>query len=380
MTNPLGNTNPITLFSWVALAAVLSLAPACAPDGAREESEATEIAMADPIISTPPSIPAPAIPSDAAEPPTEDPAPPTRENLGLVVTDSGLGGLSVVADIARRAQEAKLYRKVEITFVNALFRPQAGYNSLSTRGEKVAIFDNALQAMKERYSPDAILVACNTLSVLLPDCPATRDSITEVRGIVQTGVDLIAEELEKNPGAAAILFATQTTVEEDTHRQALLARGIAPERLVLQPCPELTWYIEQDPEGFETELLISTFVTEALGKRGDSDAAVAMSFNCTHFGYSERLWREEMEAQGAILSATLNPNDRMADFLFPEDAAARFEEAEVSIRVVSMVEIEEQTVRALAPVLGKISEAAASALREWELVPGLFEWENAIKN
>lgn len=303
-----------------------------------------------------------------------------KPSLNLVVTDSGLGGLSVVADIARRAETTRQYREVNITFVNALFRPEAGYNSLSTRDEKISIFNNALQAMKARYTPDVILVACNTLSVLLPDCAAARGGTVEIKGIVQTGVDMIAEALDRHPGVTALLFATQTTIEEDTHRQALLARGIAPERLVLQACPELTWYIEQDPGGFDTELMISNFVSEALAKRANSGGPVAISFNCTHFGYSTKLWQQEVINQGAVLAATLNPNDRMADFLFPEKAAGRFESAKISVRVVSMVAIPELTLTSLSPVLAEASPATAAALRTWELTPGLFEWESAVKS
>lgn len=334
-----------------------------APDSTRSAASRADCAATSPALASP--SPAPSL--------TE------KESLNIVVTDSGLGGLSVVADIARRAEATRRYREVTITFVNALFRPEAGYNSLATRGEKVEIFNNALQAMKDRYAPDVILVACNTLSVLLPDCAAAHDEAIPVRGIVQTGVDLIEEQLGKNPAATVLLFATQTTIEEDTHRRELLARGIPAQRLVLQACPELTWYIEQDPEGFDTELMISTFVTEALKKRADTAVPVAISFNCTHFGYSTEVWRREVENQGAELAATLNPNDRMAAFLFPDAAEGRFESPRVSVRVVSMVEIPTQTVEALAPVLARVSDPAAAALRNWQLVPGLFEWEGAMK-
>jgi glutamate racemase len=300
-----------------------------------------------------------------------------KETLKLVVTDSGLGGLSVAAVIARAAAETRLYHEVTITFVNALFRPEAGYNSLPTRGEKVRIFSSALRAMQDRYAPDAILVACNTLSVLLPDTAAAREGRNVIVGIVETGVDLVEEELRKNPAATAVLFGTQTTVDEDSHRRALLERGIAEERLVVQACPDLTWYIEQDPEGFETELMISNFVTEALEKRVGTTGPLAISFNCTHFGYSARIWQEEMAKQGAEVAATLNPNDHMGRFLFPTGAEPQFESTTVTVRVVSMVRLDDASVQALAPVLAKVSEPTAAALRNWELVPGLFEWESA---
>ncbi len=302
-----------------------------------------------------------------------------QESLNLVITDSGMGGLSVVADIAQRATESKSFREVNIYFVNALFRPRAGYNSLQTREEKIDFFNNALKAMKKRYEPDAILVACNTLSVLLPDCDAATSSSIPVEGIVEAGVDMIVEELAKNPAATALLFATQTTAQEGSHRDALLERGVPEERFVVQACPELTWYIEQDPEGFDTELMISSYVSEALEKRENTSGPVALSFNCTHFCYSLPLWEQELSNQNVELSSTLNPNLRMGDALFPEKTAGRFDSTTVNIRTISMVEISQVTIDALSPVLSRTSTKTAESLRNWELVPDLFEWESVLE-
>lgn len=298
-----------------------------------------------------------------------------KNQLTIVITDSGMGGLSVMADLARRAEETKAYEHVDLIFYNALFREQAGYNSLATREEKVRIFNNALEDMGQRYVPDAILVACNTLSVFLPDCEAAKRGDPPVIGIVEPGVELIAEALEKNPEATAILFATQTTVEEDTHRQGLLARGIADERLVLQACPNLTWYIEQDPAGFETELMISSFVSEALAKAPSPTAPVYVSFNCTHFGYSRDLWEQAMASEGTDLRGMLNPNDTMAAPLFPEEIHGRHESTLVTARVVSQVKIEPQVVEALSQVIKPVSPVSAQALEHWENVPNLFKWK-----
>ena len=47
---------------------------------------------------------------------------------------------------------------------------------------KIRVFGNVLRAIEKRYSPDLILVACNTLSVLLPDTPAARSARRRGRG------------------------------------------------------------------------------------------------------------------------------------------------------------------------------------------------------
>ncbi|MDK2973456.1 MAG: glutamate racemase [Candidatus Sumerlaeota bacterium] len=299
------------------------------------------------------------------------------DSLRLVVTDSGFGGLSVAADTARRAEESRAYRRVELIFVNALFRDRGGYNSLAAREDKIRIFNAALAAMAGHEAPDALLVACNTLSVLLPDCAFARGSSVPIAGMVEPGVDLIARVLEDNPGAAAILFATQTTVAEGSHHRGLLERGIAGERFVVQSCPDLAGQIEDDPLGPETERMIASFVSDAASKLAPSDGPVFASLNCTHFGYSAEVWERRMRASGVPAGGLLNPNDRMAAPLFPAHLHGRFAQTDVTVRTVSMVDIPATAVNALAPVLARTSPATARAMENWEKVPGLFEWEIA---
>ncbi len=45
-----------------------------------------------------------------------------KEQITIVVTDSGLGGLSVLADAAEKFRQYPVFREVELVFVNALFR------------------------------------------------------------------------------------------------------------------------------------------------------------------------------------------------------------------------------------------------------------------
>jgi glutamate racemase len=141
-----------------------------------------------------------------------------KENITIVITDSGLGGLSVAADAAVKFQQNPVFKEVNLVFANALFSDQGGYNSLQTREEKLKVFSSALQSMQDRYAPDIILVACNTLSVLIPDTEFAATSSVPVVGIVEDGVEQIAEPLKDNPKGRNIIFATQTTVDEATHK------------------------------------------------------------------------------------------------------------------------------------------------------------------
>lgn len=301
-----------------------------------------------------------------------------KEEITIVITDSGLGGLSVVADAAVKLAKNRNFRRVELVFVNALFRDAGGYNSLQSRSEKLQVFSSALDSMQKRYSPDVILVACNTLSVLIPDTEFAKQSATPVVGIVDNGVDQIAGQLAKNPSARNIIFATQTTVDEASHKNGLLDLGFNDSQVITQACPQLTLYIEQGYDSMYTEMLIDAYVDEALSQISEADGPLSVSFNCTHFGYSMDLWRLAFSSRGVEVDAFLDPNTSMIDFLVPAKLQNRFTETGVTVRAISMIDIPVESQDSIGRYLHNISPATETALRQYEKVPGLFEWRKLL--
>ena len=301
-----------------------------------------------------------------------------KERVTIVVTDSGLGGLSVLADAAEKFRQYPVFKAVDLVFVNALFRDQGGYNSLQTREEKLAVFSSALQSMQDRYQPDLILVACNTLSVLAPDTRFAQTSSTPVAGIVELGVQQIAAQLQGDPAARNIIFATQTTVDEGTHKEQLLALGIGRDQVMAQSCPQLSMYIEQGFDGMDTEMLIDAYVDEALSQAGEISGPLSISFNCTHFGYALPAWKLAFESRGVEVEAYLDPNTRMVDFLLPENMRQRFPQSDVSVKFVSMVEIPAASMDSIGRYLHQVSPATETALQNVETLPGLFEWRSLV--
>lgn len=298
-----------------------------------------------------------------------------KRDVTIAVTDSGLGGLSILADAAERMKKDKVFQKVDFVFFNALFSNEGGYNSLKTRDHKIQMFDSALESLQEKYSPDLILIGCNTLSVLYKDTAFSQNSDTPVIGIVNAGVDLIAQNLKSHPESKVILFGTQTTVGEGTYAQELEKRGFLPERVVSQACPELVSYIEKGYDSDETEMLVLAYVDEALQKLGSPGPELYVSFNCTHYGYSLDLWEKAFKSLGVRPQAFLNPNFKMNDFLFREPYTGRYENTDVSVRVVSLVAIPNDRIASIGRWLQKLSPQAAIALRNYTHDPELFEWK-----
>lgn len=303
-----------------------------------------------------------------------------KKDVTIAVTDSGLGGLSIMADAVERMNSAKMFRKVDFIFFNALFSNSIGYNGLRTREEKIRVFDNAISSIEKIYDPDLILIGCNTLSVLYKSTEFSKRTKTPVIGILDAGVDQVAQNLKTHPDSRVLMFATQTTVNEGAHKKHLTDKGFLEERIILQACPDLGAYIERGAESDETEMLIFAYADEALKKTGNHYSSLYVSLNCTHYGYSMPLWKKAFESHGIKPLAFLNPNSKMIDSLFPKNRIGRAKSTEVSAAAVSMVKIDEQKIHSIAKWLSDKSPLTAKALKNYELRESLFEWKKFVSS
>jgi len=301
-----------------------------------------------------------------------------KKAVTVAVTDSGLGGLSVVAEAVRKMEETGIFKRVDFVFFNALFSNEGGYNGLKTRQEKIRVFSSALESQEKKCRPDIILIGCNTLSTLYEDTPYSRQTKIPVIPMIQAGVELIARGLVDHPEASVIIFGTPTTISEGTYPRELEKQGFAAGRIHTLSCPELENFIENDPQGDETEMLISGFVSEAVQNIRPPLPPLLVSLNCTHYGYSLSFWEKAFEEAGITPLAILNPNPRLTDVLFEPKFMGRYQKTEVTARVVSMVEISRQKIDSLATWLERVSPETAEALRRYEHRPSLFEWRRHI--
>ena len=294
------------------------------------------------------------------------------EDIIILVTDSGLGGLSVAANIVSRLSESGVFRKARVVFYNALFH-KIRYNGLDSDAERARIFDTVLQAIEKRYHPDILLIACNTLSVVYDNTPFSRKAPFLAVGIVETGVDLIAEQFARTPEATALIFATKITIASEAHKKALVARGVPAERIVGQVCHKLAGAIERGPASKETVGYIRQFVGEALAQVEGPGRSVFASFNCTHYGYARLQFAEAFAAVGYPAVEILDPNPRMADFMFSPPYLCRHAGTDITVEVVSKLEITPQERDSIGPLLRAVSPTVADALRNYVFDPGLFE-------
>ncbi len=295
----------------------------------------------------------------------------------ILVTDSGLGGMSVFAQIAAHLKKKSPWQDVSMIYFNAWPEQEKGYNHFETMDQRAQVFNNALNAM-ELFKPDVILIACNTLSVIYPFTPYSQTTKTRVSGIVDHGVQLIYENLIADPDSHVIIFGTPTTIAEKSHQNSLVKMGIHPDRITSQGCINLAGKIERDPFGSSVTQMINTNVIEAVSKMITSTKKVYAALCCTHFGYRRDLFQKALAKHIKGKVTLLNPNQRMAYHAIKNRMGQDHDKStifspEIDMQVVSRVFWEPERVDAYVKLLKSVSDESVKALATYEWNPNLFE-------
>jgi glutamate racemase len=295
----------------------------------------------------------------------------SKDTLSIVIADSGMGGLSICADIVSGLQTHRSYRSVSLTYFNAWPEQDRGYNLLPGMDERIRVFDRALTAML-LFHPDRILIACNTLSAIYPHTPFSRQAPVPVVGIIDFGVDLMHAYLCARADSRVIILGTPATIEADTHRACLVERGIDAGRIVCQPCDRLAGEIEKEPEGANVRAMVESCIRQAAERVPGRRGPVAAALCCTHYGYSQGIFEAALRSvfEGPI--TILNPNKAMSDAMLADFAPPGQKAARIDLKVVSRIVWSDEKIEAIARLLETASPLTAGALRQYRHDPDLF--------
>jgi len=261
---------------------------------------------------------------------------------------------------------------VRLTFVNAAPANDYGYNAMPSRAAKLEAFDRFLATVTERYAPDLVYVACNTLSVLLPDTPFTHKTAIPIKGIVDTGVESLVRELVRRPRSTAMIFATKTTIDSGAYARSLEERGVAAARIVAQACPGLADTISEDREGARARAAIAQWVRAAIDRMPDATAPVVACLACTHYGYRKELFADALDDAG-VDATVVDPNECAVDELFAQsEDASRPRWRAARVELVTRYALPEATREALTTFLDDISPRVVAAIQSFTHHPELF--------
>lgn len=291
----------------------------------------------------------------------------------IVLTDSGLGGLSICAGLDALIRMRRYRRKIDLVYVNAWPETGVGYNDLPDDAARAAVFDRALAAMMG-YRPDLVVIACNTLSVLYGLTEFARTPAVPVAGIVDAGVDLFAGMLQKDPTASLVLFGTRTTIASGEHVRRLTGLGIEPGRIRTAACHGLAAVIDKDPDDPALPGRVEECVSRALAS-GTPPGKIYAGLACTHYTYVADLFRSALAGFTGRRAIVLDPNSQLIMSLANGKDRGRADSPGPffpAVAVVSKVELPEAQRRAVARRLEGLSPVTARALMDYTHVPTLF--------
>lgn len=209
-----------------------------------------------------------------------------NKNLKVLVTDSGIGGLSVASILYNIFQKNKSYFNVNIVYCDARENKSFRYNEIADKTERIKVFSNRLSNLKKMFNPDIIFIACNTLSILYNQTNFYKSQNIPVIDIFSIGIQSIVKYLIENPEDNLFILGTRTTINDNNYKKDLINFGFENERIINQMCPNLSKYIETTcNNNFDLDQNIEWLVNRMIEKGNNNLKNFALSLNCTHYIY-----------------------------------------------------------------------------------------------
>lgn len=284
----------------------------------------------------------------------------------IVFTDSGLGGLSIMADFYNIIREKSIPAdELNLIFFNALQESGNGYNSMSSIDEKIKTFDGALETIVKRYNPDQIAIACNTLSSIYPQTSfsKTNDHTLE---IISCGITQIKKQLEQFPDIPVFVLATPTTLASEAYK-------IESENIFYVSGDNLASLIEFNymmPE--LRSKVIEMF--EEIKRNMQEKTDLSIFFGCTHYSYITNLFHEIARESGLYITNIIDPAQRfiklLTDKLDVESEEIR--ESKINLKIESQALILDQEIISVSGMIKEKSAEMPSLLKNYTRLPKTF--------
>lgn len=214
-----------------------------------------------------------------------------KENITILVTDSGVGGISIANDLYYFFDENNYYRNVNIVYANCR-NGKNGYNAIEDVNMKIKMFSDKLFELDKILNPDIIFIACNTLSVLLNKTQFYANNTKPIIDICDISLKLMSDSLKRYDGL--FVLGTKTTIGENYYKNNLIDMGFDKNNIINQLCPNLAKYIQHSHGyGYINMVQNVRWLTNRIKeKKPKHFQKYAVSFNCTHYFYAMKYFRK----------------------------------------------------------------------------------------
>jgi len=291
------------------------------------------------------------------------------KKLKVIFTDSGLGGFTIMADFAKLAKSQGL--NVDLIYFNAQYNRSLGYKKMDSK-KQIHIFNSALQSMQDRYNPDIIAIACNTLSVVYLKSDFYKKSNTTILDIIETGKSLV----KHSDSSTVIEIAMPTTIDSKVYSDKSKRNiGIASDT-------SLPDAIENGETSKVKAILNEIFENaklELINKK-QMENEIDLFLGCTHFPIIKDKFLEAAKKEGIKIDTLLDPNAKFSQLILEKTISmlgaslenTTYSKPKNTIKVISRMEFKESEVKNISYIVEKQSYDAAEALRNYEYNPDLF--------
>lgn len=296
-----------------------------------------------------------------------------KKSVTILITDSGLGGLSICAELEQKLSKWSCFKNVNLIFFNALPDLNKTYNNMSNIDEKVYVFEKALESMIVKFNPDAILIACNTLSVLYPYTKYFNDSTVLIIDILTLGSEEIIKKLNNNQNANILICGTETTINSNAYKYLLIKKGIDSSKIFNVPLKHLESEIQINPNSETVNGLIDLYFSNTFENMILTKNKLFVALCCTHYSYSEKFFHENLKKY-ILEYEIINPNLTMSSIFDMNKYKNRFKTTFINVKVVSKVLISEEEIHAIANIIKANSPKTANALINYNYDKELFTY------
>jgi glutamate racemase len=219
------------------------------------------------------------------------------------VFDSGIGGLTVLAALARRLPGEDF-----VYFGDTARVPYGSKSALTVRR-----YSRQNTAFLRRFHPKLIVVACNTATAAGLDVVAQEAGVPVV-GVIEPGA---RRAIEITPDGPIGIIGTESTIASRSYYRAI--RAIDPKReLWERACPLLVPMVEEGR--YPDDPLVRAAVVEYLAPIRKRVQALVLG--CTHYPLLKTVISEAMGHQTPLVDSAEAVADQVAATLAAEGRAA----------------------------------------------------------
>jgi glutamate racemase len=238
----------------------------------------------------------------------------------IVFADSGVGGLSIMSKFINNFMERPLFKQA-----NLIFFDTAGLN----KDAHSRVVKKLLSQIDE-LNPDLLFIACNGMSAVYLESDNARDPKFPVIQMLPFAVEMWGKRLENSEGSAIIQFVSKFTGSTYVHllkqHSSIIQNGIDKDRLVVQRCQDaITAIQDQGPDSKTAKKEIDKCAKHAVSKlekrKYKNGKKLFLGMGCTHFGWADKHWKSSVEGANVQDVEVLDPNKKMAQYLFDEAPA-----------------------------------------------------------